>query len=70
MTLHEHDKSESYYEQARHVMTERLHGLDRGTTMPALEIEHLYNQLGQAYELNAEWEKARVVYSFVDGYKR
>ncbi len=53
----------SFYEQARHLMAERLHGLDLGAMLPAPEIEHLYTHLGWAYELNAEWEKARVVYT-------
>jgi uncharacterized protein HemY len=26
-------------------------------------IEHLYTNLGRAYELNTEWEKARAVYT-------
>jgi predicted ATPase len=53
----------SFYEQARHLMAERLHGLDLGAMLPAPEIEHLYTHLGRAYELNAEWEKARAVYT-------
>ena len=50
------------YEQAQHLMTERSHGLSLLTMLPAPEIEHLYTHLGRAYELNAEWEKARAVY--------
>jgi len=53
----------SFYEQARHLMAERLPGLDLETILPAPEIEHLYTHLGRAYELNAEWEKARAVYT-------
>jgi DNA-binding SARP family transcriptional activator len=58
----------SFYEQARHLMAERLHGLDLGAMLPAPEIEHLYTHLGQAYELNAEWEKARAVYTSMLAY--
>ena len=53
----------SFYEQAQHLMSERLHGLNLGAILPAPEIEHLYTHLGRAYELNAEWEKARAVYT-------
>jgi DNA-binding SARP family transcriptional activator len=53
----------SFYEQARHLMAERLHGLNLGAMLPAPEIEHLYTHLGRAYEVNAEWEKARTVYT-------
>jgi DNA-binding SARP family transcriptional activator len=52
----------TFYEQARHVMAERSHGLDLETRLPASEIEHLYIQLGRAYELNTDWEKARTTY--------
>ena len=58
----------SFYEQARHLMAERLHGLDLGAILPAPEIEHLYTHLGRAYELNAEWEKAREVYTLMLAY--
>ncbi len=37
-------------------------------TLPAPEIEHLYTHLGRAYELNAEWEKARTAYTSMLGY--
>ncbi len=53
----------SFYEQARHLLTEHSHGLELGAMLPASEIEHLYTHLGRAYELNAEWEKARAVYT-------
>jgi DNA-binding SARP family transcriptional activator len=53
----------SFYEQARHLMAERLHGLDLRATLPVPEIEHLYIHLGRAYELQTEWEKARSVYT-------
>ncbi len=58
----------SFYEQAQHLMAERLHGLDLGAILPAPEIEHLYTHLGRAYELNAEWEKAREVYTLMLAY--
>src|SRR6266568_292208 len=58
----------SFYEQARHLMAERLQGLDLEAMLPALEIEHLYTQLGRAYELNAEWEKARRAYTSLLAY--
>src|SRR6266480_5606333 len=46
----------AFYEQARHLLAERLQGLDLGAMLPTPEIEHLYTHLGRAYELNAEWE--------------
>ncbi|HEY0753074.1 MAG TPA: AAA family ATPase [Ktedonobacteraceae bacterium] len=58
----------SFYEQAQHLMTECWHGLNLGATLPARSIEHLYTHLGQAHELNAEWEKARSVYSLLLAY--
>jgi DNA-binding SARP family transcriptional activator len=58
----------SFYEQAQHLLDERLHGLDLGAMLPAPELEHLYTHLGRAYELNAEWEKARVVYTSMLAY--
>jgi hypothetical protein len=60
----------SFYEQARHLMAERSHGHDLGAMLPAPEIEHLYTDLGRAYELNAEWEKARAVYTLLLAYAR
>jgi predicted ATPase len=58
----------SFYEQARHLMAERLQELDLEAMLPAPEIEHLYTHLGRAYELNAEWEKARRVYTSLLAY--
>lgn len=55
----------SFYEQARHLMAERLHGHDLGATLSGPKIEHLYTHLGRAYELNAEWEKAQAVYTLL-----
>jgi DNA-binding SARP family transcriptional activator len=53
----------SFYEQAQHLLTEHVQGSELGTILPAQEIEQLYTQLGRAYERNAEWEKARAVYT-------
>jgi tetratricopeptide (TPR) repeat protein len=36
--------------------------------LPAPAIEHLYIHLGRAYELNAEWEKARAAYTSLLAY--
>src|SRR5713226_2972148 len=58
----------TFYEQARNLMAERWHGLDLGTMLPAPEIEHLYTHLGRAYELNAQWEKARTAYTSMLAY--
>jgi hypothetical protein len=53
----------TFYEQARHLMAGPLQAHNLKATLPAPEIEHLYTQLGRAYELNAEWEKARAIYT-------
>jgi len=53
----------TFYEQARHLLTEPVQSLSLEATLPAPEIEHLYTHLGRAYELNAEWEKARTAYT-------
>jgi predicted ATPase len=55
----------SFYEQAQHLLAERVHRRDLGTMLPAPEIEHLYTLLGRAYELNAEWEKAQAAYTLL-----
>jgi DNA-binding SARP family transcriptional activator len=60
----------SFYEQARHLMAERSHGHDLGAMLPVPEIEHLYTNLGRAFELNAQWEKARAVYTLLLAYAR
>lgn len=52
-----------FYEQAWHLLTEPGPSLSLEATLPAAEIEHLYTHLGRAYELNAEWEKARTAYT-------
>jgi predicted ATPase len=59
-----------FYEQARHLIAERVHGLGLLTMLPAPEIEHLYIHLGRAYELNAEWEEARTAYTSMLAYAR
>jgi len=38
--------------------------------LPAPEVEHLYIHVGRAYELNAEWEKARTAYTSMLAYAR
>lgn len=60
----------SFYEQALHLLTERSQGLLLGDTLPTLEIVQLYTHLGRAYELNAEMEKARAVYTLLLTYAR
>ncbi|HEV2582707.1 MAG TPA: AAA family ATPase [Ktedonobacteraceae bacterium] len=44
----------TFYEQAQHLLTEPVQSLSLEATLPAPEIEHLYTNLGRAYELNAE----------------
>ncbi len=58
----------SFYEQARHLLTEPVQSLSMEATLPAPEIEHLYTHLGRAYELNTEWEKARTAYTSMLAY--
>jgi hypothetical protein len=53
----------TFYEQAQRLMTEPLQSLDLKAMLSTPEIEHLYTNLGRAYELNTEWEKARAVYT-------
>ena len=53
----------AFYEQAQYLLTKQLHGLGLETMLPPPEIEHLYTHLGRAYEVNADWEKARTVYT-------
>ncbi len=60
----------SFYEQAQHLVAERLHSFDSSVALSALKIEHLYTHLGRAYELNTEWEKARSVYTLMLVYAR
>jgi len=56
----------AFYEQARHLMAEQM----LETMLPALEIEYLYTHLGQAYELNTEWEQARAAYTVMLAFAR
>ncbi len=49
----------TFYEQARYLLTGSVPSRSLEATLPAPEIEHLYTHLGRAYELNAEWDKAR-----------
>ncbi|MFL5704884.1 MAG: ATP-binding protein, partial [Ktedonobacteraceae bacterium] len=60
----------TFYEQARHLLVERVHRLGLLTMLPASDVEHLYIHLGRAYELNAEWEKARTAYTSMLAYAR
>jgi predicted ATPase len=53
----------TFYEQARHLLTEPVQSLSLEATLSAPEIEHLYTHLGRAYELNTDWEKARAAYT-------
>src|SRR6266480_7929839 len=58
----------TFYEQARHLLTEPVPSLNLEATLSAPEIENLYTQLGRAYELNTEWEKARRAYTSLLAY--
>src|SRR5438105_3993123 len=60
----------TFYEQAQHLLAARVHGPGLLTMLPASEVEHLYIHLGRAYELNAEWEKARTAYTEMLAYAR
>ncbi len=60
----------SFYEQARHLLAERWHGLGLLSLLPAPEIEHLYIHLGRMYELDAQWENAREAYRSLLAYAR
>ncbi|MDQ2886985.1 MAG: hypothetical protein M3Y39_12990 [Chloroflexota bacterium] len=58
----------TFYEQARHLLTERWHGLGLLSLLPAPEIEHLHIHLGRVYEMNTEWAKAREAYTSLLAY--
>jgi DNA-binding SARP family transcriptional activator len=58
----------SFYEQAQHLLGERVQGRELRVLLPALRIEQLYTQLGRAYERNAEEEKARDAYTALLSY--
>jgi tetratricopeptide (TPR) repeat protein len=53
-----------HYERARNLLAEevRTGGARQPIEPSILELEHLYTQLGRAYELGNEWEKARAAY--------
>ncbi|HEX5913480.1 MAG TPA: hypothetical protein VFY54_10175, partial [Rubrobacter sp.] len=48
-----------HYERARDLLTEVQNGSRQLTEPSVPDLEHLYIQLGRAYELPEEWEKAR-----------
>ena len=58
----------TFFEQARHLLTEPVSSFKLEAALPATEIERLYTHLGQAYELNAEREKARTAYTSLLAY--
>jgi hypothetical protein len=58
----------TFYEQARHLLAEPVQSLSLEATLPASAIEHLFTHLGRAYELIAEWEKARTAYTSMLAY--
>src|SRR6266852_2448779 len=60
----------TFYEQARHLLAEPMQSPDFKAMLPAPEIEHLYIQLGRAYEVNTEWKQARAVYTSLLAYAR
>jgi DNA-binding SARP family transcriptional activator len=53
-----------HYERALHLLAEEVRTGDASQLVePSMpDIEHLYIQLGRAYELTEEWEKAREAY--------
>jgi DNA-binding SARP family transcriptional activator/tetratricopeptide (TPR) repeat protein len=52
-----------HYERTRNLLAEEVRtGAGQPIEPPILELEHLYTQLGRAYELAKEWEKARAAY--------
>jgi DNA-binding SARP family transcriptional activator len=51
-----------HYEWARELLTEVRTGTRQLTEPSVSDLEHLYIQLGRAYELLEEWEKARGTY--------
>lgn len=53
----------AFYEQAQHLLGERVQGRLLSVQLPAHQIEQLYTQLGRAYERNGEGEKARTAYT-------
>jgi DNA-binding SARP family transcriptional activator len=51
-----------HYERARDLLTEVRPGSRQLIEPPVPDLEHLYIQLGRAYELTEEWGKARGAY--------
>ena len=52
-----------HYERARDLLAEAIPTGARQLAEPSIpELEHLYIQLGRAYEIADEWEKARAAY--------
>ena len=51
-----------HYERARDLLTEVRTGSRQLTEASVPDLEHLYIQLGRAYELPEEWDKAREAY--------
>ena len=51
-----------HYERARDLLTEVRTGSSQLTEPSVPDLEHLYIQLGRAYELPEEWTKAREAY--------
>ena len=51
-----------HYERARDLLTEVRTGSRQLTEPSVPDLEHLYIQLGRAYELPEEWDKAREAY--------
>jgi DNA-binding SARP family transcriptional activator/tetratricopeptide (TPR) repeat protein len=51
-----------HYERARDLLAEALTGGRQPTEASILDLEHLYIQLGRAYEMADEWRKARTSY--------
>ena len=51
-----------HYERARDLLTEVRTGSRQLTEPSVPDLEHLYIQLGRAYELLEEWDKAREAY--------
>jgi len=51
-----------HYERARNLLAEVRTGARQPIEPPIPELEHLYIQLGRAYKIADEWEKARAAY--------
>ena len=51
-----------HYERARELLADLRTGSRQSTETSVSDLEHLYIQLGRAYELVEDWEKARETY--------